>query len=85
MLWRSLPAYSRRELLINMYKTKIGKTGCREGDLDAMAYRFLGHSVRKTACLMLTGIGSWSLSKARGAALKGKMSIVSLSELSRAL
>ena len=85
VLWRSLPAYCRRENLIRMCKTMIGKAGCCEGHTDALAYPFLGHLMCKTAFTMLTGVGSWSLSKARSAALEGKASSISMSELNRSL
>ena len=64
----------RREALIKMYKQKM------VGDADTHS-PFLGQSVCKSAFLLLTGSGSWSLTHARGAAQAGNESSLSMKEL----
>ena len=54
-----------------LYKEKLRRHGRLDDDADAFAFPFLGYQVCKAAFLLLTGIGSSSLTAARKAAIAG--------------
>ena len=81
-LWRSLPASSRREALLDHAR----QSRQEHMDTDGMctwkiSYQFNGLHVCKAAFQHLTGIGSSSLQEARSHAEKGSKSRLSRSEL----
>ena len=82
ILWRSLSPASRREALLAMFRASLAnhKSDNRSGSWK-MSFHVLGHSVCENAFRMLTGISSWSLTRARAGAKAGHLSSLSNAEL----
>ena len=75
ILWRSLPPHSRREALLAMYTVIIRSAAA--DDPTTLIFPFLGMHVCKTAFMILTRIGSSSLTEARRCVLAGHKSSLS--------
>ena len=84
VLWRSLPAWRRRETLLALYRAR-GNTADADGDADSLLMPFLGKRVCRRAFMALTGIGSYSLSKARSDAARNARSSLSSSDMGSCL
>ena len=82
VLWRSLSAQMRQELLMRFMAQSLAdhrNSGSFAG--WQVKYRFLGQEVCKAAFMMLTGVGGSSINKARERALSGQQSVHSRQEL----
>ena len=86
LLWRSLPAWRRRETLLALYRQK-GKNADANAraDADSLLMPFLGRRVCRRAFMALTGIGPYSLSKARSDAARNARSSLSSSDMGNCL
>ena len=82
LLWRSLPAWRRRETLLALYRQRGTNA---DADADSLLMPFLGKNVCRRAFLALTGLGSNSLTRARSAAAADKRSSLSGAELGSCL
>jgi len=81
-LWRSLPAGTRREKLLDHARQSRKEYMDTDGLCPwKISYQFQGSHVCKTAFQRLTGIGSWSLQEARNHAVSGSKSRLGRSEL----
>ncbi len=82
VLWASLPAATRREHLLAACRRCLeeGESGDPQRNVS---WRFLGLPCCREAFQMLTGVGSWSITRAREAVLAGKSSSSSRGELGR--
>ena len=86
VLWKSLPAPMRREALIELVSRSLhGAQNSKVLVMPQVTYSFLGVHVCASAFHLLTGIGHKSITKAKEAALAGKKSSLSRSELSWSL
>ena len=84
VLWRSIPASMRREALISMYAKPLAEhvaAGGDKRDFRMKKYSIFGVDVCLDAFCNLTGIGRWSLTTAREAAINGHRSSLSRGEL----
>ena len=76
ILWNSLPASTRREHLMVMYKK-----GLFDSNNDKLSFQIMGYHVCKPAWLKITGIGNWSLTEALKRVNAGHMSSCSRREV----
>ena len=81
-MWRSLPAWRRREALLALYRARGNNA---DADADSLLMPFLGKRVCRRAFMALTGIGSYSLSKARSDAARNARSSLSSSDMGNCL
>ena len=81
-MWRSLPAWRRREALLALYRARGNNA---DADADSLLMPLLGNRVCRRAFMALTGIGPYSLSKARSDAARNARSSLSSSELGNCL
>jgi len=82
VLWRSLPAWRRREALLALYRARGNNA---DADADSLLMPFLGKRVCRRAFMALTGIGPYSLSKARSDAGRNARSSLSSSDMGNRL
>ena len=83
ILWRSMPASTRREALLEMFRRSLVAHRAK-GEPDSqwkMEFTLLGIRVCENAFQTLSGISSYALNLARTEALKGSMSSLSRGEL----
>ena len=82
ILWRSLSPASRREALLAMFRASLAthRSETRPGSWT-MSFHILGLPVCENAFRMITGISSWSLTRARAGAQAGRVSSLSNAEL----
>ena len=82
VLWHSLPASHRREALLAMAAGEYARHQAGAGARTfKMNYKVLGVDVCRDAFLLITGIGSSSLTEARSGAMKGHKSSLRGAEL----
>ena len=82
VLCRSLPAWRRREALLALYRARGNNA---DADADSLLMPFLGKRVCRHAFMALTGIGPYSLSKARSDAARNARSSLSSSDMGNCL
>ena len=84
ILWRSLSPASRREAMLAKFSASLAthKSENRNGSWK-MSFHVLGRPVCENAFRMITGISSWSLTRARAEARDGHASSLSNAELGR--
>ena len=92
--WQSLPSSQRREALIAMFKHNLDQhlgQGGRPDDWQMGSFQVLGWrgnddaGMCRQAFMLVTGVGGYSLDKARQAALNGKCTSPGRSELQLSL
>ena len=72
-MWRSLPAWRRREALLELFRARDNSADA-DADADSLLMPLLGNRVCRRAFIKLTGTGSYSLSKARSDAARNARS-----------
>ena len=83
VLWYSMPATTRKELVLRAYADNLQDHRARGGADETwrMRYSFMGLAVCKVAWLTLTGMSAHMIVAAREGALAGRRSFLSVSEM----